>query len=99
MFLFFRGNPNNPKHELKPGELTILQGVSKSAIPVNASALPSSGRRLAYAKRLTDGAHPLVARVIVNRVWMQRFGQGLCTTPTDFARGTCSRRSSTALHG
>jgi hypothetical protein len=83
-YLFFRGNPKDPKHELNPGELTILQGETTPAIPGKDAALPSSGRRLAYARQLTDGSHPLVARVIVNRVWMHHFGRGLCATPTDF---------------
>ncbi len=83
-FLFYRGNPESPKHELQPGELTILQSDTSSNIPSNDPALRSSGRRLAYAQRLTDGTHPLLARVIVNRVWMHHFGQGLCATPTDF---------------
>jgi hypothetical protein len=33
---------------------------------------------------LTDGSHPLVARVLVNRVWMHHFGRGLCATLADF---------------
>src|SRR6185369_7960851 len=47
-------------------------------------AVPTSGRRLAYARWLTDGKHPLVARVLVNRVWMHHFGRGIVNTPADF---------------
>jgi mono/diheme cytochrome c family protein len=83
-FLFFRGNPKELRHELPPGELTILEDASDGEIPLNDPALPSTGRRLAYARHLTNGTHPLVARVIVNRVWMHHFGRGLCATPTDF---------------
>jgi hypothetical protein len=44
---------------------------------------------LAYARHLTDGRHPLVARVVVNRFWMHLFGRGLVATPGDFgALGT-----------
>jgi len=46
----------------------------------------SSGRRLAFANWLTDPRHPLTARVIVNRVWMEHFGRGIVGTPGDFGR-------------
>ena len=55
-------------------------------IPVDDPSLPTSGRRLAYARLLTNGQHPLVARVFVNRVWMHHFGRGLVATPGDFGR-------------
>jgi hypothetical protein len=91
-FLFYRGDPKAPKHELAPGELSILLGAATAAIPLKDPALPSTGRRLAYARHLTDGRHPLVARVIVNRVWLHHFGRGLCATPADF--GTQGERPS-----
>ncbi len=53
------------------------------AIPLDDAAVPTSGRRLAFAKWLTSGKHPLLARVLVNRVWMQHFGRGLVATPAD----------------
>ena len=53
-------------------------------IPRNNPQLPTTGRRLTYARHLTSGQHPLVARVLVNRFWMHHFGHGLVATPADF---------------
>jgi hypothetical protein len=82
--LFFRGDINQPRQEVAPGELTVLCSTSESAIPVNDAAVPTTGRRLAYARHLTSGKHPLVARVLVNRFWLHHFGAGLVANPGDF---------------
>jgi hypothetical protein len=83
--LLYRGDPDQPKQTITPGELTVLAQHRKCAdIPANGP------RRLAYAKMLTDGTHPLVARVIVNRIWTAHFGRGIVATPGDF--GTLGER-------
>ena len=83
--LFYRGDPKQPRQEISPGELKVLAMAGDSeTIPADDPALPTSGRRLAYAQHLTSGRHPLVARVFVNRVWMHLFGKGLVATPSDF---------------
>jgi mono/diheme cytochrome c family protein len=49
------------------------------------AAFKSAGSgRLELAKTLTDPANPLVARVIVNRLWKHHFGEGLVRSPDDF---------------
>ncbi len=42
--------------------------------------------RLELAKAVTDPANPLVARVIVNRLWKHHFGEGIVRSPDDFGK-------------
>ncbi|MFO0977154.1 MAG: PSD1 and planctomycete cytochrome C domain-containing protein [Planctomycetaceae bacterium] len=81
--LFARGDHLQPRQEILPGDLTIL-ATDGFQIAADDETLPTSGRRLSWAKRLTNGQHPLLARVLVNRFWMHHFGQGIVTTPADF---------------
>jgi len=46
----------------------------------------STGRRLAFARWITDPMNPLTARVAMNHVWLRHFGRGLVPTPADFGR-------------
>jgi hypothetical protein len=80
--LFFRGDFNQPREVIVPGELSVLP--RRASIPLDDTNLPTTGRRLAYAKHLTSGQHPLLGRVIVNRIWMHYFGRGIVATPGDF---------------
>ena len=82
--LLYRGEINQPKQEVKPGELSILAAAVQIEIPVDDPGLPTSGRRLAFARHLTGGKHPLLSRVLVNRFWMHHFGKGIVATPGDF---------------
>ena len=81
--LFYRGDLNQPRQALTPGDLSVL-GEQAATIPADDPQLPTSGRRLAYARHLVSGKQPLVPRVLVNRVWMHHFGRGLVATPADF---------------
>ncbi len=83
-FVFYRGDIQQPKQQVPPGDLTVLSGATSVEIAADDAALPTTGRRLAFARHLTDGRHPLVSRVIANRVWLHHFGRGLVGTPGDF---------------
>jgi hypothetical protein len=84
--LFNRGDHEQPKETVTPGELTVLaQPAIEPFKPAKVSS-GSSGRRLAYAQWLTSGRHPMVARVLVNRFWLNHMGRGIVNTPGDFGR-------------
>lgn len=82
--LLLRGDLDSPGKEVAPGDLMVLDQLLDVDIPINNADLPTSGRRLAFARHLTSGKHPLFARVLVNRFWMHHFGRGLVDTPGDF---------------
>lgn len=82
-------------HRLQRGELSKPREVVAPAIPAvlretgaeaSVSDVPDDQRRAALARWLTSPQNPLVARVIVNRVWGWHFGQGLVRTPSDFGK-------------
>ena len=81
--LYSRGDHQQPRQQVAPGGLAVL-AESEGAIAEDDPGLPTTGRRLAWARSLTSGRHPLLARVLMNRVWMLHFGQGLVATPAEF---------------
>jgi hypothetical protein len=81
-----RGDYLNPGAEVKPGVLSVLTAPVPFAWNAPAKDAKTSGRRLAFAKWLTQPGHPLTARVIVNRLWLHHFGEGLVSTPENFGR-------------
>ena len=86
-FLLHRGNYDAPREPVQPGFLSVLDPSAAPVIPTSAGVAGrggSSGRRTALANLLTDPANPLVARVMVNRIWHYHFGRGLVGTPSDF---------------
>lgn len=85
--LFHRGDYQQPKDPVPPGALTVTAPEGdRVSFAVDDEALPTTGRRLAFARWLTSRANPLFARVVVNRIWMHHFGKGLAATPGDFGR-------------
>jgi hypothetical protein len=73
-FLLVRGAYDKKGDQVSPGVPSFLP-----AIP---EGLPNN--RLGLARWLVDPAHPLTARVTVNRYWQMLFGTGLVKTAEDF---------------
>ncbi|MEZ6071594.1 MAG: DUF1553 domain-containing protein [Pirellulales bacterium] len=85
--LFNRGDHEQPKQVVQPASLTVASPEGeRHEFAADDPDLPTTGRRLAFARWLTGGDHALVARVVANRVWMHHFGQGIVSTPADFGK-------------
>ncbi len=85
--LFHRGDHRQPLQVIEPGDLQIASAPGETIkFPLDDPALPTTGRRLAFARWLTSGKHPLVARVLVNRIWMHHFGHGIVPTAGEFGK-------------
>jgi uncharacterized protein DUF1553/uncharacterized protein DUF1549 len=78
--LLVRGNYAGEGAEVPPGVPAVFCSARNSYQPVSNTAQKNSGRRLALARWLTSPEHPVVARVLVNRVWQHHFGEGLVAT-------------------
>lgn len=76
-----RGSAERPGEAVPPAVPAILVSHQPEFPPPGEN---STLRRLAFAQWMADTANPLTARVIVNRVWQQHFGEGLVATANDF---------------
>ena len=66
----------------RPGEV-VTPGVPAALHPLGKDDQQQLNR-LDLARWVVDPANPLIARVIVNRIWQQYFGKGLVETENDF---------------
>ena len=73
-FVHQGGSFRSPGKSVKPGVPTIFQGLPENAFR----------NRLGLARWLVSRENPLTARVMVNRIWMEHFGQPLVETVEDF---------------
>jgi len=78
-FILFRGMYDQPRDKVHP-EVPAVAGALGTAYPRN---------RLGLAQWLMAPSNPLTARVTVNRMWQEVFGNGIVRTAEDFgAQGT-----------
>jgi hypothetical protein len=71
------GDPHNRMDPVEPAVPYVL----KAGYQVPGE---SPGRRTAFANWLASAENPLTARVMANRIWQFRMGDGLVRTPNDF---------------
>jgi hypothetical protein len=75
----YKGDPKALREVAPRGFLQVLGG---QRVPPESLG---SGRR-ELAQWVTDRQNPLMARVMVNRIWQWHFGQGIVGTPNDFGK-------------
>jgi len=82
--LLSRGNVLAPTREVRPGSLSLIEGLeSRFELPADHA---EGDRRAALAHWLTNPENPLIWRSLVNRVWHYHFGRGIVDTPGDLGR-------------
>ena len=91
--VFLRGNPGRPGKNVTRHYLEILAPDGK---PVD---FKRGSGRLELAEAIANANNPLTARVMVNRVWDQIFGQPLVETPSDFGVRTAAPTNPALLDG
>jgi len=72
---------------LQRGEYNLPVGDAlKPDVPKAMGLFPKDAprNRLGLARWLTSRDHPLVSRVLINRIWQRVFGHGIVRTPEDF---------------
>jgi cytochrome c553 len=81
--ILIRGNPGRPGRGVARHFLTVLSRDGSGA-PSTPPPYAAATARLELARAIASRDNPLVARVLVNRVWAQHFGGGLVRTPSNF---------------
>ncbi|MEZ6128106.1 MAG: DUF1553 domain-containing protein [Planctomycetaceae bacterium] len=76
--LFVRGDPNRPGPEVPRKFPAVLSTQPRP--------FEHGSGRLELAQAITTDAASLAARVIVNRIWLAHFGQGIVSTPSNFGQ-------------
>jgi len=79
-----KGDWRSKGPKVEPGFIAALNPGPPIDEPKGYQFIPQ--RRKALAQWLTSADQPLLARVMVNRIWQGHFGEGIVRTPNDFGR-------------
>ncbi len=78
--ILMRGDYNNAGEDAPRGVPTILARVEAAPAAFNGSG------RLEVANWIANAANPMTARVMVNRLWMWHYGEGIVGSPDNFGK-------------
>ncbi|PHQ37265.1 PSD1 and planctomycete cytochrome C domain-containing protein [Rhodopirellula bahusiensis] len=76
--VYVRGDVETPAQRVPRGFVQVLPHSADVSIPSDSSG------RLELAQWLTSPDNPLTARVMVNRIWLHLFGEGIVATPNNW---------------
>ncbi len=78
-----KGDVHRPIQEVACSGLSSVSG-TPAAFEAPSADSKTSLRRLQLAKWIASPSNPLTARVLVNRLWLHHFGEGIVRTPDNF---------------
>jgi len=85
-YILNRGEYDKSGRLVGPGVPSVLtDGQTPFSVePPFPNGTSKTGRRLAFARWLTQPEHPLTSRVMMNRIWHHHFGRGLVASLENF---------------
>jgi mono/diheme cytochrome c family protein len=84
-YFLYRGSPDARGSLMGPGTLSVATK-GEYTFPQPPENVQSSWRRHGLADWIASADNPLTARVMVNRIWQQHFGEGIVRTPSNFGK-------------
>ncbi len=86
-YIYRRGDPLTTGRLVGPGVPSVLtDGKTPFGVTPPWAGAKQTGRRLAFARWLTEPQNPLTARVAINRVWKHHFGTGIVKSVGNFGK-------------
>ncbi len=77
------GEREQPLHAVTPASLSMIPALERVFDP-SPESTGTSNRRLQLAQWIASEDNPLTPRVLVNRLWLHHFGNGIVRSPNNF---------------